>query len=100
LDTLALAHIQLGRPADGVQVVDEAQQAWQAWSQGPQPKFLETLVRAAEVYQAQGRPQDALDLLRRVRDAGYADAGTAKRANQLSRQLGQESSPAADAQSP
>jgi tetratricopeptide (TPR) repeat protein len=87
LDTLALAYIRRGKPMDGFEKVKQAILAREESNEGQQPKFLETLVTAAEVLLAQKKKEDATKVLDFVDDEGYADKATRDRADSLRKQL-------------
>ena len=82
LDTLALAHIQLKQPKKALELIDEAMNAWSKSNpERRQPKFLKTLVSAADELVVQGSKLDAANVHCRVLNSGYADAITAARAH-------------------
>ena len=81
LDTLALAHIQLKQPKKALELIHEAMKAWSKSNpERSQPKFLITLVSAADELVVQGSKPDAANVLYSVLNSGYADATTAARA--------------------
>jgi len=67
LDTLALAHIQLKQPKKALELIDEAMNAWSKSNpERRQPKFLKTLVSAADELVVQGSKLDAANVHCRV----------------------------------
>jgi tetratricopeptide (TPR) repeat protein len=87
LDTLALARIRLAQPVEGVAIVEQAMAEWQKSKERPQPKFLETLLAAAEVLVDQGNREKAIEVLDLVDKQTYAEAPIRKRVLGLRQRL-------------
>jgi tetratricopeptide (TPR) repeat protein len=76
LDTLAMAYIRLGDPAKAQETSKLAIEEWQKLGRPPEPRLLETLVDAAEVFVAQGDKTKATEVLDFVDTQKYASSGT------------------------
>ena len=82
-DTLALAEIRLGNIAKGEAEALKAIAEWTNLGRGRDPRFLDTLVSAAEGYLATEQQEQAKDVLKRVEDLKYAKSSTTERIKNL-----------------
>ncbi|MEO6751243.1 MAG: tetratricopeptide repeat protein [Chthoniobacteraceae bacterium] len=71
-DTLALVEIRLGDISKGVEETLQAVVDWKDSGGGKQPKFLDTLIEAAESYIAIGRWDEAAKVLKSAEALNYA----------------------------
>lgn len=82
-DTLALAEIRVGNLAKGVAESKQAIADWDKLKRGKEPRFLDTLVSAAEGYAAKGDQTKAESLLQEVENLNYARPATIERIKEL-----------------
>ena len=85
LDTLALAEIRLGNIEAGEGLVIKAIDAW--GTRGSEPRFLETMMIAAEAYLTRNNRAEAQEALDFVVSKNYANEETGKRIAQLQQTL-------------
>ncbi len=85
LDTLALAEIRLGNIEAGEGLVIKAIDAW--GTRGSEPRFLETMMIAAEAYLTRNNRAEAQQALDFVVSKNYANEETGKRIAQLQQTL-------------
>ncbi|MBI2477464.1 MAG: hypothetical protein HYV60_02065 [Planctomycetia bacterium] len=86
-DTLALAEIRLGNVEAGVKEIKKGIEKWAGLGRGPEPRFLETLMSAAEAYLAKGNREQAQVVLDFVLAENYANAKTAERIAEMQQTL-------------
>ena len=85
LDTLALAEIRLGNIEAGEGLVIKSIDAW--GTRGSEPRFLETMMIAAEAYLTRNNRAEAQEALDFVVSKNYANEETGKRIAQLQQTL-------------
>jgi len=96
-DTLALAEIRLGNIEKGEGLVKKAIEDWGNLGRGPQPRFLETLVSAAEAYLSKNDRAKAKEVLDFVVGKDYVNKvnkETGERIKQLQQKLAAPGAPA------
>ena len=86
-DTLALAEIRLGNIEKGEGLVKKAIEDWGNLGRGPQPRFLETLVSAAEAYLSKNDRAKAKEVLDFVVSKDYVNEETGERITRLQKKL-------------
>jgi len=77
MDTLALAEIRLDDPARGFETVKKAIQTWGGLSRRPEPRFLETVVKAGEAFLDLGNEAGAQQVVEFLEDKKNACASVA-----------------------
>lgn len=88
-DTLAFAEIRLGRPAEGFEQSKKAIADWEPLPLARDPRFLETVVSAAETHLPPGiaptdaDKQNATTVLKYAKAQGYANEKTRQRIEKL-----------------
>ena len=87
-DTLALAEIRVGNLDKGLEEAKQAIADWGNLGRGKEPRFLDTLVSAAEGYFSRGEQAKAEGVLQFVADLKYANVPTTKRMESLREKMG------------
>ncbi|MFN0019432.1 MAG: hypothetical protein ACKVP0_14295 [Pirellulaceae bacterium] len=82
-DTLALAEIRLGNFEKGVAESKQAIADWESLGRGKEPRFLDTMVTAAEGYFSKGEKDKAEAVLKFVEDGKYARPATTENIKNL-----------------